>query len=207
MQRNKQRTRDRILEAVGRCLSKGDFRSIGINAIAREAGVDKVLIYRYFGGLPELLEAYAVESEYWPGYDELKRRAVDEEAATSSETAGAMLVGFLRALRERPITQEILRWELHERNELTEALAEAREREGNRILSDFASDDADYAALVSLAAAGATYLVLRAKTADTYNGIDLHSEQGWARIEGALRWMAARFSEGGEEKDRPHALS
>jgi AcrR family transcriptional regulator len=200
VQRNKQMTRDKILEAVGRLLSKGDFRSIGINAVAREAGVDKVLIYRYFGGLPELLAAYASESEYWPGFDELTRRASDAGASGSTAIAGAMLVGFLRALRERPVTQEILRWELHERNELTEALAEAREREGMRILSEFESDDVDLAAMVSLAAAGATYLVLRAKTADTYNGIDLHSEEGWARIEGALRWLAEHLPERGSSQ-------
>jgi len=33
---------------------------VGINAVAEEARTDKTLIYRYFGGLPELLERVAL---------------------------------------------------------------------------------------------------------------------------------------------------
>ena len=195
MQGNKEETRKGILAAVGRLLSKGGFRSIGVNRVAREAGVDKVLIYRYFGGLPALLDAFAKESRYWPGFDELSDYAASSGAREPKHVAAAMLIGFVRALRARPVTQEILRWELHERNQLTDELAKAREHEGLRILAHFApgTDDADVAAITSLAVAGATYLVLRSKTADHYNGIDLRSEEGWKRIESALGWLAERM--------------
>jgi hypothetical protein len=53
--RDRAATEERILAAVGQVLARDGFGAIGVNAIAREAGVDKVLIYRYFGGLPELL--------------------------------------------------------------------------------------------------------------------------------------------------------
>ena len=55
MPRDKEETKMRIVTAVGRQLAKGGFRDLGVNSIAKEAGVDKVLIYRYFGGLPLLL--------------------------------------------------------------------------------------------------------------------------------------------------------
>jgi AcrR family transcriptional regulator len=55
MARNKEETKARILAAVGKLLAESGFRQLGINAIAREAEVDKVLIYRYFGDLPALL--------------------------------------------------------------------------------------------------------------------------------------------------------
>ena len=51
-------TEERMLAAVGEVLARDGFHAVGINAIAREAGVDKVLIYRYFGGLGELLQAW-----------------------------------------------------------------------------------------------------------------------------------------------------
>jgi AcrR family transcriptional regulator len=57
--RDRAATEERILTAVGEVLARDGFAAIGVNAIARQAGVDKVLIYRYFGGLPELLRLEA----------------------------------------------------------------------------------------------------------------------------------------------------
>ena len=71
MQKDREQTRARILQAVGRLLAESGFRELGVNAIAREAGVDKVLIYRYFGGMPELLRTFAEEGDFWPQLSEL----------------------------------------------------------------------------------------------------------------------------------------
>ena len=49
--RDREATKARILGAVGVVLARDGFGAVGVNAIAKEAGVDKVLIYRYFGGL------------------------------------------------------------------------------------------------------------------------------------------------------------
>ena len=51
---------------MGEVLARDGFGAIGVNAIARQAGVDKVLIYRYFGGLPELLRAWGASGRFWP---------------------------------------------------------------------------------------------------------------------------------------------
>jgi len=59
MARDSTKTKERLLEAVDDVLARDGFNGLGINALAREAGVDKVLIYRYFGGLSGLLKAYA----------------------------------------------------------------------------------------------------------------------------------------------------
>ncbi len=47
--RSKETTRLRLISAVGTLLARQGFNALGINAVAEEAGVDKVLIYRYFG--------------------------------------------------------------------------------------------------------------------------------------------------------------
>ena len=52
-------TEKRLLEAVSRVIEDEGFTKIGINRIARQAQCDKVLIYRYFGGLDGLLVAWA----------------------------------------------------------------------------------------------------------------------------------------------------
>lgn len=66
MPRNRQLTRDRIRDASLRILRLTGFAGWGVNAIAREAGVDKVLLYRYFGSLEGLLEALYRETLLWP---------------------------------------------------------------------------------------------------------------------------------------------
>ena len=53
------------LGAVGDVLARDGFTAIGVNAIAKQAGVDKVLIYRYFGGLPELLQTWGASGRFW----------------------------------------------------------------------------------------------------------------------------------------------
>ncbi|MDP9051482.1 MAG: TetR/AcrR family transcriptional regulator [Acidobacteriota bacterium] len=194
MQKNKERTRSAILAAVGSLLAREGFRNLGINAVAREAAVDKVLIYRYFGGMEDLLKAYAAEGDFWPSSEELMLAIQKAEPRTDAELAGALLIEFGRALRRRPVTQEILRWELLERNELTDTLARYREEEGMKLLkllSRNGADDLDLAAIGSLLAAGQTYLILRSRTVDVYNGLKLDDEQGWERLEDAIRKIVA----------------
>ena len=69
--RDREATEARILNAVGEVLARDGFGAIGVNAIAKQAGVDKVLIYRYFGGLPELLAEWGRSGRFWPRVDEL----------------------------------------------------------------------------------------------------------------------------------------
>ena len=45
------RSETQLIEAVSTIITEEGFSKIGINKIARTAGCDKVLIYRYFGGL------------------------------------------------------------------------------------------------------------------------------------------------------------
>ena len=199
VQRDRKQTRAGILRAVGRLLAESGLRDVGVNSIAREAGVDKVLIYRYFGGLRELLKAFAEETDFWPALRELAASEANQPLGlmTEAERAKLLVVAFGRALRKRPLTQEIMRWELLERNELTDALARHREEEGSKLFQYFEeSDDLDIRAIGSLLAAGQTYLILRAKTADVYNGLSLNSEKDWSRIERAAAFLVdAAFAE------------
>jgi AcrR family transcriptional regulator len=52
-------TEQRLLDAVGALLAEAGFSALGVNALARRAGVNKSLIYRYYGGMDGLLRAYA----------------------------------------------------------------------------------------------------------------------------------------------------
>lgn len=190
--RDSSATKARILQAVGKVLAETGFSGVGVNAIARAAQVDKVLLYRYFGGLPELLRAYAKQGSFWPTIrEQIGQNLKDLASSSVAKLANKLLVGHLHALRQRTQTQEIMRWELHQRNELTDELARLREQQGMEILAllppgDRAKQALDLPAMAAILHAGITYLVLRSKTADVYLGVDLKSEAGWTRIEAAV---------------------
>jgi AcrR family transcriptional regulator len=201
--RDRDATRKRILDATGRILSRRGFRGLGINAVAAAAGVDKVLIYRYFGGLPELLDAFARQAEFWPQEAELLRDA----PASAPGFAAAVLKALLRALLSRPLTQEVLRWELSASNALVGKLAAVREEQGLPVLSRMAvgrrpASGLDVPAIAALLSAGITHLVLRSTSGVTWLGISLQSPAGKRRIERAIDQVVSRVLEPGAKIER-----
>jgi AcrR family transcriptional regulator len=187
MIRDKEETKMRIVAAVGRQLARAGFRDLGVNSIAKEAGVDKVLIYRYFGGLPELLTAYANEGDYWPTSAEL----IGDPATVQAESVADWLVYILTkvqmAIRKRPITLEILRWEIVDHNELTNQFAEIRTRVANECITFIHQQypfppELDVLALGTFILSGVIYITLRTDTNPSYLGMDFGTEEGWDRI-------------------------
>ncbi len=159
-QRDRKGTRRKILAALGRLLARKGSSGLGINAISREAKVDKVLIYRYFGGIDQLYQAFALEGNTFPSLEEVAEGRLNEFPNLSpAEKAKVIVLGFGRAIRRRPITKELMRWELQERNALSDALAKERERQAQHWLG-LAPDlhGADLPAVTALLVAGQVFL-------------------------------------------------
>jgi AcrR family transcriptional regulator len=191
--RDAEATKRRLVEAVGTILSRDGFSALGVNAVAAEARTDKALIYRYFGGFGELLEAYADSATFWPTVEEMAGGSLEELAALPPDERSARVVHhYVLALRKRPLTLEILAWELSERNEVTARLEAVREQRSMKLLAALAHDfppGVDLAAVAAVFGGGVHYLLLRARKIRIFNGIDLRSEEGWARLESAALSM------------------
>lgn len=200
---SKEVTRKRILEAVGKILAEEGFGGIGVNNVSRRAGVDKVLIYRYFGDLPGLLREFASSGDYWPSMSGLVEEAGEgRRPPRAADLAVALLKGYLRGLRDSPTAQELLLGELVSRNELSEASARKRERQGSDLVEALVkaapdARDVDVTAMGALLSAGLTFLMLRARTSEAYLGIDISSEEGWERIERAMEELVRGVLGGG----------
>jgi AcrR family transcriptional regulator len=122
-------TRQRLIASVGSLLAREGFKGMGVNAVAREAGVDKVLIYRYFGGLPGLIAAFGKEGDFWPSPLELAGGDIKRFAALPPEQQLKVFSHqFIQGLRNRPVTICIMAWEMVEANELTRELESVREQ-------------------------------------------------------------------------------
>jgi len=193
--RDREATKARILGAVGVVLARDGFGAVGVNAIAKEAGVDKVLIYRYFGGLPELLREWGASGRFWPRVAELL--GADPKAfhrLAAPERYARFFEHFIDALRERPLTLEILAAEIVERNDLTAILEAEREawgEEASRLLAagEFARRPA-LRGLTLLLVAGVQYLLVRSRKMRIFGGVDLTKDAGWDELKASIRLTA-----------------
>jgi AcrR family transcriptional regulator len=196
--RDRTATEERILAAVGEVLVREGFGGIGVNAIARAAGVDKVLIYRYFGGLPELLRAWGASGRFWPRVADLL--GPDPQvllALPTHERYARFFAHFIDELRQRPLTLEVMAAEIQERNELTAILETEREEwgaEAGRVLGREAFVNTPHAQAVTLLLVGGVqYLLLRARRIRIFGGIDIQQDEGWHTLKASIAALARQM--------------
>lgn len=193
--RNRNETEARLISAMGELLAQQGFAKIGVNAVARQAKVDKVLIYRYFDGLDGLIDAYAASHDFWPSVDDILGAGEQREQLLSQpfeQILSQVFERYCEEIRSRPLTLEIMAWETIERNSLTIALENTRERVGMetmQALSHIDAPDLDWPAITALFSAAIHYLAVRGRKINVYNGVQLNDESGWQRIVAAMQLL------------------
>lgn len=179
--KNRELTEKKIIDAVERIIENQGFEKLGINAIASEAGVSKMLIYRYFGGLDELLAHYLMQKDYWANTD-----TTILEQANVGESIKNMFRKQIKQMRNDIMLKRLCRWELTADNDNIRTLQDRRERNGRDLIQMVARltgcSNAEIASLATILSASISYLVLMEEQTSTYNGIDLQSEEGWKQI-------------------------
>jgi AcrR family transcriptional regulator len=185
--RDKRNTKLRLISAVGTLLAREGFNALGINAVAEEAGVDKVLIYRYFGGMNELLTAFGGSGEFWPSIAEVIGDDPSELMDLPlSERWAIGLNHYAEALRRRPVTKEILAWELIEQNDLIQILRQAREKWFEDLMAQFPDDpdatDGDLIGTVLLVVGAIHYFIVLGRLQSDFSGIEVGTDEGWDHI-------------------------
>ncbi len=187
MIKNKEVTKTKIFEALEQIISEGGVSAAGINNTAKTAGVDKVLIYRYFGGFNELLKEFIIQKDFFVNFiidEALLKKITDNE--TKVEFLKSVLLNQYNYIKNTVVFANILIWELSTKNEITEYIAKERERIGLKnleILSKYFKIDKNINAIISLLISGIYYLALRSKTVEVFNGIKLNEVAGIKELE------------------------
>lgn len=191
--REKARTMQRLISAVGKVLKKKGYAGLSIAAIAKEAKLDRKLIYLYFGGLDQLVEAYIAERDFWKleGSEELIRLAQNPEKV-NAETLTTLLQSQLNSLMKDQELQKIIHWEIGESNAILRKIADEREELGNLLLNQhddsFDINELDFRAILALQVGGVYYLALHSQmNGSTFCGIDINETEGKQRILNAIR--------------------
>lgn len=196
--RNRQMTMERILRAMGDVMAERGTDKAGINAVADRAGVNKVLIYRYFGGWNGLLEAYVQRGFFLSMFNEKFLDSVPNNLAPEarSKAWSEYTIQFMREFRSRKSSQELIRWEMSNGGtELARRLADFRDQSYSSMVSKLAPyADFDPTAITSLMVAAVTHIVLTSDQRDHIGDIDLRSDAGWERLEKAIRRIYSSLS-------------
>lgn len=178
--------------------------AFGINAIAREAKCDKVLVYRYFGGIDELAAALGEQTGLWLNID-----APEGLTGRYGATMRNLLSSYLRQLRGNGLVRRILAWELIEDSAAVRALGKAKSaavREWFQAVRRRAGTppaDIDAPAVNAVLLAAVHHLALREASGGDFAGIDLRDEANWTRLARAVDLLAARaYPDQPEEANR-----
>ncbi|MDH3761303.1 MAG: TetR/AcrR family transcriptional regulator [Gammaproteobacteria bacterium] len=195
MTRSRLQTEQRILDAVGTLLLEQGYPAVGINAIARQAGCDKVLIYRYFGGFDELLRAFAETTTLWWDVDEIMPETADDCASIAlPEYLQILLNRYVEALEARPLALEIMAWEMSDQNSLTTALARSRSERGmelvKRIRGYYHQPNIDIGGILGVFGAAINYLIIR-----TRNQSQQYKTEEWWRLQQTIAKLLQAYAD------------
>jgi len=185
--RDKERTKMKLLQAVGEIIRTEGYTALGVNKISHKAGVNKKLIYRYFDNVDSLIEKYVREKDYWASLFDNTGIAEIDLSNIGHHTFSDLLDKQLDTLYDSEELKNILLWEISENNALIRELAGVRENRASELLklsdSFFDKTSIDLRALTALQTAGIYYLILHARhSGDAFCEIDMNTEEGKNRI-------------------------
>ncbi|WP_312769089.1 TetR/AcrR family transcriptional regulator [Epilithonimonas sp.] len=192
-EKNKEKSKHQFLNAVGAILTTKGYKYLKINDIATTAGLDKKLIYNYFGGLEQLLDEYIKSQDFWTNVKE--ENAAVEITDGGREFSKQMLseqFDFVSANKE---LQKILIWRLSEERQSLRKLTEGQEENGELLLksitdSYFKDKSEDFRAVMAVLISGAYYLNLYSEiNGSVFCGIDLKTEEGRYKIKKAFNML------------------
>lgn len=134
--KNKENTKQKIIDAVGEIFRTEGKKGLYITQIARKAGVDRSLIYQYFGrDIRRLIEAYVVQKDYWMQFFDKINAAVNE---TDYDSSMDLVIRILQKQWEHfsadPEMQELILWELSGESDLMRSIHNTREMMAEKIL-------------------------------------------------------------------------
>lgn len=180
--KNRKSTEQQLLDAVRSLIERNGFESLGVNAIATEAGVSKMLIYRYFGSLEGLITAYIQQHDFWINFN---------EELPNKEHLGdfikSMFSQQIISMRQNYTLRRLCRWELSSENSLIGKLQKERETKGIWLIDAVGRltghSQKEIAAIATLLSASITYLTLLEENCPEYNGIKLQQDKGWKQLE------------------------
>jgi len=198
--RNKENTKQRLLDAVGKILKNEGYAELKVNKIAATAGLDKKLIYNYFGSKDNLVGEYINSKDFWSN---VKTDVVSPDFSDGGKNFTIeVLKQQFDFVRDSAELQKVLLWRLSEERPFLRQMTENQEKVGEELFRNvmdpqFGKYSQDYRAITAILVAGIYYLNLYAShNGSIFCGIDLSKAAGREKIQEALSFLINKTYEG-----------
>lgn len=188
-------TEDALLDALETVLQRDGLRKLSVNAVVEAAGVGKPLLYRYFGDLHGLVQAWGKRRGFWAEVADggpPSRQKRDDQGFR--QQIADELVASAEHLRAHPVTLEFLAEELTATSDLSAAFAEARDDYRRPFLKTMLADRRylrrDNHRVIVIIHAALTYLAMRSRRSPKFMGLRLDTDAGWRDVLDMARELA-----------------
>lgn len=188
--RDKEKTKQKLLGAVGKILRTKGYSGLKVSKIAAVAGFDKKLIYEYFGSTEKLIDEYIRTQDYW---SKMNQDNIEVDISDGGRELSKMaILNQYEHIKKNKELQKIILWGLSESKPILKKIADEREEMGEMLFKNivdpyFEDKSTRYRAIAAVLVSGAYYLNLyTAHNASMFCGIDLKSEEGRKEIEKAI---------------------
>lgn len=188
--RDKEKTKQKLLGAVGKILRTKGYSGLKVSKIAAVAGFDKKLIYEYFGSTEKLIDEYIRTQDYW---SKMNQDNIEVDISDGGRELSKMaILNQYEHIKKNKELQKIILWGLSESKPILKKIADEREEMGEMLFKNivdpyFQEKSTRYRAIAAVLMSGAYYLNLyTAHNASMFCGIDLKSEEGRKEIEKAI---------------------
>lgn len=183
----KRDSENRLIAAISTIIETEGFSKLGINLIARTAKCDKVLIYRYFGGIDGLFTEWAKENDY---YTSIYNTFIDEAQNAGKDKIQAIikkiLISQLHSMKDSRMMQELIIWELTAFSSF-KIIQDIREKNGEKFQEALNSitgiQKEDIALYLTVLTSSIKFIILNTREHSIYNGIDFSDAQTWEKLE------------------------
>ncbi len=188
----RQKSEEVILDAFERTLIRDGLHKIGVNAVMREAGLAKPLLYDYFDDLNGLAKAWVARRGIWPGQHEGSFMSDEDRKRNRDpyDQLKSLLVGFANGLRGNPVALELLAADLTGSRLLGDALSDLRQKWRDnlemQISQDSLPEEIDIEKFITIFYPAIVYLCLRSRRGEPLGTMDLSQDEGWQKATGII---------------------
>lgn len=189
--RDKSRTKAKLIRAIGKIIKTRGFQQLKVTYVAKTAGVDKKLIYEYFGSVENLVNEYLRKQDYGSSAQQIDFSKTDF-LDSGKEYSKTLIANMLEALSKNKELRQIIIWELSESNEMLRKLSDHREELGmilfNKVmLPYFKENEKKYRAILAILISSAYYLSLHAESnGSLFAGLDIRQNDDRQAINDAV---------------------
>ena len=187
---DKERSKQKLINAVGKVLKTKGYQGLTATNIAKSAGLSRRLITIYFDSVDDLVETYVRNKDYWTAASgKVEEMMKANESGDLKKRIDAILQNQLDYFYNNTEMQKIILWEISEKTKIMYDACEERELLGSKVfeLTDKEYKGKDIRAVSAILVAAIYYMVLHAKSTDTlFCEIDINEPEGMKRIKNAI---------------------